>query len=85
MFQYYNKLRLGEFVEIYYLTGKLEQHRLTPKYNILRSLLPLVKQYFVTMEGGDNQFKITGQCCNGFVTCRGRSGELVDSSPVNEY
>ena len=29
------------------------------------------------MEEDDNKFKITCQCCNGFVTCKGRSGELI--------
>ena len=41
------------------------------------SLVPLVKHYFVTMEEDDNQFKITCQSSNGFVTCSGSSGELL--------
>ena len=56
---------------------KLEQQRLTPKYNILRSLVPLVKHYFVTMEEDENKSKITFQCCNGSVICSGRSVELL--------
>ena len=43
----------------------------------MHSLVPLVKHYFVTMEEDDNQFKITCQFCNGFVTCKGSSGELI--------
>ena len=31
----------------------------------------------MTMEGGDNQFKITCKSCNVFVTCKGRSRELI--------
>ena len=29
------------------------------------------------MEEDDNQFKITCQRCNAFVTCKGRNGELL--------
>ena len=29
------------------------------------------------MEENDNQSKITCQRCNGFVTCKGMSGELL--------
>ena len=29
------------------------------------------------MEEDDNQLKITCKHCNGFVTCSGRSGELI--------
>ena len=56
---------------------KSEQHILTTKSCIMGSLVPLVKQYCVTMEEDDNKFKITCQCCNGFVTCSGMSGELI--------
>ena len=56
---------------------KLEQNRLTPKYDILYSLVTLVKHYHVTMEEDYNQFKITCQCCNGFVTCYGVNVELI--------
>ena len=68
---------LGEATESAYLTWKSEQHRLTPNYKILCSLVPLVKYYFATMEEADNQLKITCQHCNGFVICKGRSTELV--------
>ena len=64
LFQYYNELLLGEAIESDYLTWKQEQHILTPKYDILSSLVPLVKHYFVTMEKDDIQFKITCQRCN---------------------
>ena len=56
---------------------KSEQHRMKPKYYIIRSFVLLVKNYFVTMEEDDNQFKITCKRCNGFVTCSVRSGELL--------
>ena len=49
LFQYYNELPLCESIEIDYLTWKSEQHRLTLKYDIMLSLVPLVKHYFVTM------------------------------------
>ena len=55
-----------------------EHNRLIPKYDIMFSLLPLVKQYNATMKEEDNQFKITCQCCNDFVTCSGMSGELLN-------
>ena len=29
------------------------------------------------MDEDDNKFKITCQCCNGFVTCSVRSGEVL--------
>ena len=74
LFHYYNVIHLCEFIEIYYLMWKSEQHRPTPKYEILRSLVPLVENYNVTMEEDDNQSKITCQRCNDFVTCSGRSG-----------
>ena len=43
--------------------GKSEQHTLTPKYNILRSLVLLIKHNFVTMEEDGNKLKITSQGC----------------------
>ena len=76
LFQYFNELPLGESIESAYLTWKSEQHRLTPKYDILSSLVPLLKHY-ILMGEEDNQFKITFQCCNGFVTCKGGSVELL--------
>ena len=65
---------LGESIDIVFLVWNLEQHRLTPKYDILRTLVPLVKLYNVTMEDDDNQFKINLQRCNGFVTCSVSNG-----------
>ena len=50
---------------------------MTTKYDILHSLVTLVKEYFMTMEEDDNQFKITCQRCNVFVKFKGRSGELL--------
>ena len=35
------------------------------------------KKYHVTMEEYNNQFKITCQHCNGFVTCFDRSVEIL--------
>ena len=43
----------------------------------MSSLAPLVKHCFLTMEEVDNHFKIACQSCNGFVTCKGSSGELL--------
>ena len=63
----------GEAIESAYIMWISEQHRLTPKYDILSSLVTLVKHYNVTMEEDDNQFKITFQRFRGFVTCSGRS------------
>ena len=65
---------LGEAIESAYLTWKKEQHRLTPKYEIMRSLMPLVKKYNVTMEEYYNQLKITFQHYNGFVKYSGSIG-----------
>ena len=45
-----NKMPLNEAIENDYLMQKSERHRLTTKYDILRSLVPLVNNYFVTME-----------------------------------
>ena len=50
---------------------------MTPKNEIMRSLVPLVNHSFVTMEEDGNQFKITYQSCNGFVTYSGSSVELI--------
>ena len=58
LYQYFNELPLGEAIESDYLMWKSEKHRLAPKYDILCSLLALVKKYFVTMEDDYNQFKI---------------------------
>ena len=43
----------------------------------MSSLVPLVKQYFVTMEEVGNQYKITRQCCNSFSTCKVIIVELI--------
>ena len=56
---------------------KLQQHRLTPKYDIIHSFVTLMKHYNMTMEEDDNKFKITCQRWNGFVTCSGWGGELL--------
>ena len=53
LFQYFNELPLGEDIESAYLMWKTEKHRLTTKCDILRSLVPLVNHYFVTMEEDD--------------------------------
>ena len=43
----------------------------------MRSLVPLVKHYLVTMQENDNKLKIICQCCNGFVTCKVSNVELL--------
>ena len=65
---------LGEAIEISYLMLKSEQKRMTPEYDIMRSLVTLVKRYFVSMDEDDTYLKITCQHCNGFVTFSSRSG-----------
>ena len=40
-FKYYNKTDLCEYIESSYIMWKLEQHQLAPKYDVLRSLVPL--------------------------------------------
>ena len=77
LYKCFNELPLVEDIESAYLTCMSEQHRLTPKYEILCSIVLLVKHYFVTMEEDDNKFKINCQWCNGFETCKGIIGELV--------
>ena len=59
-------MSLVEAIESAYLMWNSEQHRLTPKYDIIRSLVTLVKHYFLTVEEDENLFKITFQRCNGF-------------------
>ena len=49
LFQYFNELPLFKFIEIAHLIWKSEQHRLTPKYDILSSLGPLLKHCFVNI------------------------------------
>ena len=77
MYKYFDEIPLGEDIETAYLTWKSEQHRLTPKYEIICSLVPLVKHYFVNVKEDDTIFKITCQHCNGFVTSKGMSVELL--------
>ena len=77
LFKYFGELKLCESVESAYLMWKSEQHILTPKYDILSSLMPRVNHYFVTMEEDGNQFKIIFQFCNGFVTCKGKSVKIL--------
>ena len=74
LLQYCNELTLGEAIESDYLIWRSEKHGLAPKYDILRSLVPLIKQYNVTLEDDDIQFKTTCHHRSGFVTCSGRSG-----------
>ena len=69
LFQYFNELPLGEGIESFYILLKSEQQILTPKYDILHSLVPLVNHYFVTMYDDDHQLKISCKRCNGVVTC----------------
>ena len=53
-----------------------EQNRLTPEYEILHSSMTLVKHYHVNyVENEDKTFKISFQCCNGYVKYSGRKGE----------
>ena len=52
LYQYFNEMLLGKEIESAYLTWKLEQHILTPKYDILHSLVPLVKKRFCDYVGG---------------------------------
>ena len=66
LFQYHNEVALGEYIENYYLIWRSEQHRLTPKYDIIRSVVPHLKHYHMTMNNDYNQIKITCQQCNGF-------------------
>ena len=67
LYQYLNKMPLSDAIESNYLSWKSDQHRLTPIYEILHSLVPLLKYYSVTMQEDDNQFKKTCKCSNGFV------------------
>ena len=67
LFQYYNELNLGEAIESVHLMWKSEQHRLTPKYDILYSFVSIVTHCHVTYEEDDKPFIIFCQCCNAFV------------------
>ena len=76
LFQYYNELALCEAIESAYLVWKSEQHKLAPKYEIMGSLVLLLKHYNFNVEENGNKFKITCQRCNGCVTCSGGNVEL---------
>ena len=64
MYKYFNELLLGESIESAYVMLNSEQHRLTPRYDIMRSLVPFVKHYFVTMKEDDTLFKFTCKIFN---------------------
>ena len=49
LYKYFNELPFSEAIGSDYITWKSEQHILTTKYDILRSLALLVKHYFMTM------------------------------------
>ena len=54
------------------------KNRLTPKYDILRSFMPLVKQRHFNYVGDDDKlFKIAFKCYNGFLRCANKSVELI--------
>ena len=50
----------------------------------MSSLVPLVKHYNVTMGEDDNKLKITCQICKVFVTCYGKSGELLYTTSIHD-
>ena len=68
---------IGEAIESVYLKWKSEQHRMTPKYDILRSFVPLVENNHVTEDNDDKPFKITCKSCNKIVRCAVKSVELI--------
>ena len=47
------------------------------KYDILRSFVPLVKHYHVTLDDGYKPITFTCQHFNGFVRSSGKSGEIL--------
>ena len=56
-----------------YPTCNSEQHILTPKYDILHSLVTLVKYYHVIeMDYDDKPFKNKFHHCNGYLICDGK-------------
>ena len=81
LYKYFNGIMLGESIESDYLKWNSEKHILIPKYDITRSLVPPVKHQYVTMQQDDTQddtlLKITSQSCNGFLTYKVRSEELI--------
>ena len=50
----------------------------------MSSLVPLLKQYNVTMEEDDNEFKINCQRCNVFLTCSDRCEELLNITFIHD-
>ena len=54
--QYYNEQTLGKANESVYLKWKSEQPKLTPKYEIFRSFVPLVKQQHLTLVNDDKNY-----------------------------
>ena len=70
-------MHIGEYIESCYLSWKLEQHRLTPKYKTFHPFVPLVKHHHVNYGEDYKPLKINCQKCNGFVRCSGSSGELL--------
>ena len=66
LFQYYNELNFGEAIESVSIVWKSEQHSITPRYDILRSLVPLLKYYTVNMEEDSDKLTVTFKLCNNF-------------------
>ena len=61
-----------------------EQHRLRPKYEILRSSPLLVKKNHVTYSDDNNKpSKITYKHCNGFLRRYGKTGKLIYINFIN--
>ena len=61
------------------------QHRMTPKYDMLSSFFPLVKNYHVTYVDDENKpFKVTCKNCNGFLRCAIKSGEQLYIGFIHE-
>ena len=83
LLQYYHQLPLGESIESGYLMGKSEQHILTPRYDIMSSLVTFVKYYHVTLEDNGKQLKINFQYCYGCLACSDRSGELLYTTLIH--
>ena len=54
LFKYFNELKLDESSESAYFMWNSEQQRLTHKYDILCSLMPLVKNNFISIEEYDH-------------------------------
>ena len=56
---------------------------MTTKYDILRSLVLILKHYNITVEEVNNQFKITCQNFDVFITCYVRSGEIINNTFIH--